>query len=43
LLQVSDIVAPEHGGVEIQKTVSQAQACLDQSAPRLATAHPVDP
>jgi hypothetical protein len=42
LLQVSDVVAPEHGSVEVEEPVSQADAGLDQGPPRLTATDPVD-
>ena len=42
-LQVSDVVAPEHGLAEIEEPVSQPEAGLDQGRPGLGAADAVDP
>jgi hypothetical protein len=43
LLQLSDIVASDHGGSAVQETVTQSSACFDQRRPGLWTTDAVDP
>ncbi len=42
-LQVSDVVAAQHGPTEIEEPVSQSQPGFDQGRPGLGAAHAVDP
>jgi len=43
LLEFRNIVTPEHGGASTERTVTETEACLDQGAPCLGAADPVDP
>jgi hypothetical protein len=43
LLQIDDIVAPQHGRTPIEEAVTDAKTGLDQGAPRLGAADAVDP
>ena len=43
LLQLSDIVPPDHRGSSVQEPIAEPPARLHQSGPRLWTTDPVDP
>jgi len=43
LLQLSDIIASNHGGSAVQEAITQSPACLDQRRPGLWTTDAVDP
>ena len=42
-LQVSDVVAPQHGPAEVEEAVAQTHARLDHRSPGLGPAHAADP
>ena len=43
LLQLGNVVAPDHRGSPVEEAVAQAPTCLDQRRPGLWTADAVDP
>jgi hypothetical protein len=43
LLQVHDIIAPQHGRTPVEETISDAKTGLHQRSPRLGAAYSVDP
>ena len=43
MLEVDDIVAPQHGCPPIEEAVTDAKTGLDQGAPRLGAADAIDP
>jgi hypothetical protein len=43
LLELGDVVTPQHGGPAVQEAVAQPETRLDEGVPRLRAAHPVDP